>query len=86
MIYLCDRGTGTDDMEEKDRRICRSKLRSEVWQLQDSVQHLTQHQVGAAAEKIYTPYLGLKPFPSVFNFPVPFMSVQVNVTDTLGQD
>jgi hypothetical protein len=46
MMYLCDRWTCTDDMEEKDRRICRSKLRNEVWQLQDSVQYLTHHQVG----------------------------------------
>ena len=45
-IYLCDRGTGTDDMEEKDRRVCRSKLRGEVCELQDSVHSLTMHQVG----------------------------------------
>ena len=45
VTYLCDRGTGTEDKKERGGRVCRSLLRSEVWQLQESVEQLTMQQV-----------------------------------------
>ena len=44
VTYLCDRGTGTKD--GRRGRVCRSRLKDEILQLQESVDQLTLHQVG----------------------------------------
>ena len=59
VTYLCDRGTCTEELvtfaldRPNKKGQCRSKLRAEVSQLQESVEEITIDQVGGSFLILY---------------------------------